>query len=460
MKRNHEKYLEKWCDKIKRKPLVIRGARQVGKSTLVRNFCNQHNLNLFEVNLERYLKLTPLFDSFNLNELLIEIEVICEKHGVLNDNSVLFLDEIQAVPQAIPALRYFYEEYPNLKVLAAGSLLEFVLSKHSFSMPVGRIEYLFMGPMTFEEFLEAKNETLLLDYLENYNFDSNFSDMVHQKLIALQRDYFLVGGMPEAVQLYVNGDSFNEISAVHSSIIETYIDDFAKYAKGQSLQILQSVFNFVGGNYGQKIKYVNIDPNVQARELKLAITLLEKAKVIFPVYCSSASGIPLSISKNDKIFKLFFLDIGLANKISKIPGLSIEKIKSIDFINKGAVAEQFIAQHLLSLENVNETPELYYWLREGKKNNAELDFVSQFNGRIFPIEVKSGAKGSLKSMHRFVFEKNSPMAVRFDLKSPSIQKVKTKIANAFDNKNISFFLLSLPLYMIGQMKRLVIRLND
>ncbi len=455
MKRFQEKYLDKWKNKTKRKPLIIRGARQVGKSTLVRNYCKKQKLNLFELNLERNLKLKSLFESYDLKELLNEIEIICGKRGIFNENSILFLDEIQAIPAAISALRYFYEDFPKLKVLAAGSLLEFVLSKHSFSMPVGRIEYCFMGPMTFEEFLTAKGKKLLLDYLENFDFNSKFSETVHQQLIALQKDYFLVGGMPEAVQLYVSGKSFEEISDVQTSILETYIDDFAKYAKGQALENLQSVFNFVGGNFGQKIKYASINPDVQSRELKYVIRLLQKAKVIFPVYCSMASGLPLSVFKKEKIYKLFFLDIGLANKISGTPNLSIEKTKSIDFINKGAIAEQFIAQHLLALENENQTPQLFYWLREGKKNNAEVDFVSQINGNIIPIEVKAGAKGSLKSLHRFVFEKNCKTAVRFDLNFPSIQNVETKIINAVDNKTINFKLFSLPIYMVGQLKRLL-----
>jgi len=455
MKRIQEKYLKKWINNLNRKPLIIRGARQVGKSTLVRNFCENQKLNLFEINLERNLKLKALFEAYDLKELLSEIEIICGKRGIFDENSILFLDEIQAIPEAIPALRYFYEDFPELKVVAASSLLEFVLSKHTFSMPVGRIEYLFMGPMTFEEFLIAKGEDFLVNYLKSFNFEIKFSETAHQRLLSLQKDYFMVGGMPEAVQLYVLGTSFGEISDVQSSIIETYIDDFAKYAKGQYLENLQTVFNYVGGNYGQKVKYVNINPDVQSREIKFAVALLEKAKVIFPVYCSLASGLPLKVFKKEKIYKLFFLDIGLANKILGISNLSLDKIKNMQFINKGAMAEQFIAQHLLALQNEKQTPQLYYWLREGKKDNAEVDFLMHFTDSIIPIEVKSGAKGTLKSLHRFVFEKKSKTAVRFDLNCPTVQQVKTKIANAVDNKTIDFKLISLPIYMVGELKRLL-----
>ncbi len=455
MKRIQEEYLEKWLTKKRRKPLVIRGARQVGKSTLVRNFAVAHNLNIFEVNLERHLKLTSLFESLDLTGILREIENICGKYGILNDDSILFLDEIQAIPSAIPALRYFFEDYPNLRVITAGSLLEFVLSKHSFSMPVGRIEYLFMGPMSFEEFLAAKNEDYLLNQMRAYNIHDTFSETIHEKIIILLKDYFIVGGMPEAVQSYVDESPFEETVAVHTSIIETYIDDFAKYSKGQMLQTLQSVFNYVGGNTGIKTKYSNIDPDIRSRELKLAVGLLEKAKVVFPVYHSASSGIPLSVGRKMKTYKLFFLDIGLMNKICGIPNTSPENIKRVDFINKGAVSEQFIAQHLLGMGAYNETPQLFYWIRENINNNAELDFVIQHKSQIVPVEVKAGSKGSLKSLHRFVFEKKVDIAVRFDLNMPSIQNVETKIVNSVESENINFMLLSLPIYMVGQMRRLL-----
>ncbi len=449
MKREVEKVLDKWYKKEKSKPLIIRGARQVGKSTLVRMFASSQKINLFEVNLERHIALKGLFENFNMKEILNEIEIICNKRGILKKNTIIFLDEIQAIPEAIAALRYFYEEYPNLKVVAAGSLLEFVLLEHSFSMPVGRIEYLFMNPMSFNEFLEAKNEIILLDYIKNYNFENIFSDTIHEKLLSLGRDYFLVGGMPEAVQAYIDNQQFDDISAIHTSIIQTYLDDFAKYAGINTLQTLQKVFNYVGISPGVKTKYSNIDSDIQSRELKKAINLLEKAKVIFRVTCSTANGIPLSFSQKEKIYKLFFLDIGLMNRMSKISNMSINKVKEIDFINKGVIAEQFIAQNLMTMLPHNETPELFYWLREGKLNNAELDFIIQHQDFILPIEIKAGKKGTLKSLHRFMFEKKGNLALRFDTNKPSLQQTKTTIANSQENVEVSYDLISLPFYMVN-----------
>jgi len=192
--RECENTLAKWLTKSSRKPLVIRGARQVGKSTLVRKFCREENLDLFEVNLERNLRLVDLFRDFEIDVLLDEIEIICGKRGARGEKSVVFLDEIQAIPEAIPALRYFHEDYPDLKVVSAGSLLEFILSEHSFSMPVGRVEYLFVNPMTFPEFLKASKEEFLLERVNAYEPGRSFSKTAHDKLVALLKDYFLEGG--------------------------------------------------------------------------------------------------------------------------------------------------------------------------------------------------------------------------------------------------------------------------
>ncbi|NOY75828.1 MAG: ATP-binding protein [Kiritimatiellaeota bacterium] len=447
--RECENTLAKWLTKSSRKPLVIRGARQVGKSTLVRKFCREKNLDLFEVNLERNLRLVDLFRDFEIDALLDEIEIICGKCGARGEKSVVFLDEIQAIPEAIPALRYFHEDYPDLKVVSAGSLLEFILSEHSFSMPVGRVEYLFVNPMTFPEFLKASKEEFLLEHVNAYEPGRSFSKTAHDKLVALLKDYFLVGGMPEAVQFQVDGADWSEVSGVHSSIIETYLDDFAKYAKGKALHILHKVFNYVGTAPGRKIKYSNIDGDSPARDVKHAVDLLIKAKIIFPVYHSSASGIPLLAGVNDKVYKLFFLDVGLMNRLSKTTGISIERLKEIDFINKGDIAEQFIAQNFLASISVNEAPMLHYWLREGRSNNAEVDFVLQDNDAILPVEVKAGALGAMKSLHRFVYEKGVTHALRFDLSLPSSHKVNTRIATPSGGVEVEYDLLSLPLYMVG-----------
>lgn len=452
MKRFAEDTLNTWYRRKSRKPLVVRGARQVGKSTLVRGFAQKHNLTLHEINLERYPELENIFKRMDTAEILRELEFISGKGKITANNSLLFLDEIQAAPLAIKALRYFYEDHPDLPVIAAGSLLEFTLADHSYSMPVGRIEYLFTGPMTFEEFLTARDEPQLLQLIRSYDFQSPFPVTAHQKLLNYQREYLLTGGMPEAVLRYIENRDFDEVLNVHSSIVQTYRDDFAKYARGSDLNRLHRVFDYVPSAAGEKIKYRNIDENEQSRELRKAIDLLEKAGVVSCVYHSKVSGLPIKAGMNSKVFKMFFLDVGLMNYICGIRNISLQQLEKREFINEGKMAEQFIHQHLLRIGRQMEKPQSFYWLREGRSANAEVDFVIQEAGQILPVEVKAGKSGALRSLLRFMAEKRPGTAVRFDLNPPSVMDVSHKVTG--QDGEVEFRLISLPLYMVEQLPRL------
>ena len=447
--------LEKWFSQDRRKPLVIRGARQVGKSTLVRLFAEKHGLNLFEVNLERYSRFDEVFKRLDVKEILTEIEYFTGQGKINQENSLIFLDEIQSAPHAIKALRYFYEDFPQIPVIAAGSLLELTLSDHSFAMPVGRMEYLFLGPMSFEEFLLAGPETQLLDLLNSFDFTNAFPQSAHRRLLELLRAYLLVGGMPEAVKEFLSSKHLEDVIRVHSSLLETYRDDFGKYARGGDLLRIQKVFDHTPLAVGEKVVYRKIDGEAQSRETKKAIDLLAKAGIISRVHHASASGIPLRAGKKDKVFKLYFLDVGLMNRMCGIDHLPVSGFENdVPFINKGKMAEQFIAQHLLSMGFPHETPQLHYWLREGRAANAEVDFLIQAGGRILPIEVKAGKTGSLKSLHQFIHEKKQNSAVRFDFSPPSQMAVEHKIVSGGRTERVRFELLSLPLYMVGQTIRL------
>ena len=231
MRRKAEARLRSWIESKSRKPLVIGGARQVGKSTLMRQFAAESGLILHEINLERYATLVDVFQTFDIERILEELEFIIQKGSILKSGGILFLDEIQAVPSAIQALRYFYEDHPGLPVVAAGSLLETVLSKHALSMPVGRIEYLFLHPMTFEEVLEARGQNDLMKLLQEYDSSRAFPETAHDRLLELQRKYFVVGGMPEAVDRFIETNSFDEVCEVQAAILNTYRDDFSKYSR-------------------------------------------------------------------------------------------------------------------------------------------------------------------------------------------------------------------------------------
>jgi len=454
MRRYAEDDMTRWFSKPRRKPLVIRGARQVGKSTLVRNFAMKQGLTLYEINLERHRKLNALFGEACTAEVIRELTYTCNWGSIRSEKSLLFLDEIQATPDAIGFLRYLYEDFPELAVVAAGSLLEFSLEKHDYSMPVGRIEYLFLGPMTFSEFLLARGEEDLAALLSSF-VGTALPSTAHERLLRLFRDYLFIGGMPEAILADCQGEDSSDVADVHSSIIETYIDDFGKYARDSQLTRLQTVFTYVPRGAGRKVIYSRIDPHSQARDLKPVVDLLLKARVILAAYHCDGNGAPLRAEVDWRVRKLYFLDVGLLNSVCGAQHISIERLRAGCFINEGVLAEQFTAQHLLFASRRSVTPELNYWLREGKSNNAEIDFLLISDGRVVPVEVKGGKAGSLKSLHRFMHDKHLPEAVRLDLNLPSEQEVDVGFRLGKGTGRVRYKLRSAPVYIAEHLPRLL-----
>ncbi len=454
MYRKQLEFLETWLRNKNRKPVIIRGARQVGKSTLVELFAREQQKALRLVNLERHPALSSVFSTKDPQQIIQQLEFL-PNMGRVGADSFLFLDEIQAVPEAIPALRYFYEDLPELPVVSAGSLLEFALTDHTFSMPVGRVQYLHMGPMTFSEFLLAVGEERLNDFITHYKLGQTVGEVVHQRLLELLRSYYYVGGMPEAVVVFAETRSYKSVSEVHNSIIETYRDDFPKYAGTRNLSRMLNVFNFAARNIGIKIKYSNISTRDQSITIKKDIELLAMARVISKVIHSHCSGLPLQADVEEKVYKLLFLDVGLMNAICGLDWRSISQMEEIKLVNQGAVAEQFIGQHLQAMLADSPNRELNYWLREGRSSNAELDFVIALGGDIIPIEVKSGATGSLKSLHQFMGSKPAPVAVRFDTQLPSVQQIDTVINMNKQREQVKYQLISLPLYLVERLECIV-----
>ena len=454
MNREQLQFLHDWLKEKNRKPLIIRGARQVGKSTLVELFAKNNKETLLNINLERYPELAPIFSGKNPTEIIQQLEFL-PNMGEINKNALLFLDEIQAVPEAIPALRYFYEDKPEIPVICAGSLLEFVLSDHSFSMPVGRIQYLHMGPMTFTEFLDAAGEEKLASFIMNYTPDQKIGEIVHNRLSSLLRSYYYIGGMPEAVAVFADSQSYKNVSKVHNSIIETYQEDFSKYAGSRNLIRMRNVFNFVARNIGKKIKYSNISTQDQSGTLKKDIELLTMARIIGKITHSHCSGLPLQADLEEKVYKTLFLDVGLMNAVCDLNWHIVSQMDDIKLINEGAIAEQFIGQHLQHLLADSPNRDLTYWLREGRSSNAELDFVIGIAGSIIPIEVKAGSAGKLKSLHQFMGQKKAPFAIRFDSSLPSVHPINTVINIGKERKDVNYPLISLPLYLIERLEFIV-----
>ncbi|MEN8219767.1 MAG: AAA family ATPase [Pseudomonadota bacterium] len=369
MKRAQLNYLRKWKDKKTRKPLVIRGARQVGKSYLVRQFAQTSRLELLEINLELNDDYIACFQSKQPKQIITLLELKASQK-VIPGKTLIFLNEIQAAPQVLAALRYFYEILPQLHIIAAGSLLEFILEEHSLSMPVGRIEYMHLGPLKFKEFLEGIGKGQLRKFLEEYHSSTPFPVVVHDELMKMFKLYLAIGGMPEAIQIYNDTGSLLEVDMIKQSILLTYRDDFSKYRRRFKHTRMQKVFQKLPFQIGKKLKYINLEPNEKSADLKKALHLLELARIYYPVYHTAANGIPLRAQTNEKMQKPLFLDVGLLTKACGVSYVDIDAANEVTLINLGSLCEQFIGQHLLYTKPCYEEPELFYWCREKRQSSA------------------------------------------------------------------------------------------
>lgn len=450
--RNAELELKKWHGGKNRKPLVIRGARQVGKSTLVREFAKRYGIELFEINMERHYRLDEIFATLDVAKILRELEFSCGK-GML-DKGLVFLDEIQATPNAIKALRYFYEERPDLAIIAAGSLLEFTLNESGFSMPVGRICYLHLQPLSFEEYLKAIGKNDLSKLISGWLPPEPFPESAHLRLMDHFSDFLLVGGMPEAVAVFASGGGLEACVESHHSILETYRDDFGKYATKIQVGRLRKLLDYVPMAVGEKFSYAHAIPDERAKDVRQALEMLATAGIVTLVHHSDANGLPLGAEAETCVFKPFFLDVGLMNAVCGVRSISLETMRAYRFVNEGKMAEQFVGQQLLTGGDYYRHPRLHYWLRGGRRANAEIDFLIEAAPSIIPVEVKSGASGSLKSLHQFVAVKKSPFALRLDLNAPSLQQISVSALTPGGSKKADYPLYSLPLYLACQAERI------
>ncbi len=390
MKRIAESQLHKWSASDRRKPLIIRGARQVGKTWLVEHFASECFDGFVNVDLEKRRDLHQIFDGqLDPENILKRLEL--EYGRIHAGKTLLFFDEIQACPRAITALRYFYEQVPRLHVIAAGSLLEFAFG--TISIPVGRVQYLQLYPMSFYEYLLAIGHEVMAD-LVTRPVDQD-DPGIQKRILDELPNYFFVGGMPECVEVYRNKRSLVETFRVQTEILDTFRDDFSKYTPQVDKTCLDAVFLNAARRVGEQIKYTRLDDGHTGPTNRKAFELLVKARVLHKIPTCDPSGLPLGASVNPKKFKTAVLDIGLLQRLCQVPvELELRK-KNLLAMYKGKLAEQFVAQELL----VWHSSELYYWSRETRGSNAEIDYLVVRDGTIYPVEVKSGASGSLRSLH-------------------------------------------------------------
>lgn len=451
MKRRALAYLKQWVESPDRKPLIIRGARQVGKTWLARYFVKNIGKQLIEINFEKQPHLKSLFSSNDPKQIVKNIEAAI-KQTITAEECVLFLDEIQVVPEILAKCRWFYEDMPELPVIIAGSLLEFILQDHEFSMPVGRISYLHLEPLSFEEFLLANDEMHLYQFINDFQWENGIPELLHQQLMKLFKEYIIVGGMPAAVSSWIKQKSLEQVNHIHYELFATYRDDFSKYSKKIENTILEESVLAVSKMVGQKFVYSRISQQRSFVHLKEAIDLLEKARLCHKVNATAANGIPLGAEMNNKYFKCILLDVGLVSAQLGINLNQIESIEEIDLINQGGISEQVVGQLLRCLFSFYIEPKLYCWSREKKGAEAEIDYVIQHQQSIIPVEVKSGSAGSLKSLHIYMAEKEFDQAIRINANFPRIENIDSLTPS---KKTAKYQLLSLPFYLLEQLHRLI-----
>ena len=449
MIRNAVYALKSWYSRKQRKPLLIRGARQVGKTTLVRMFCEVEHIQLVEINCEKPWGFMHLVEKLDPGKVIQAIEF--EFNITINPtNSLFFFDEVQNTPSILKLLRYFYEDFPEYKVITTGSLLEFVLDEPQFSIPVGRLELMYLSPFSFEEFLRATREQSALDIIEVFQLGDDIDQHIHLKLTQLLRRYVAIGGMPEVIDAYIQNLSMVELERIKNSIIDTFKLDFHKYKKNTNPKLLSIIFDSLPTQIGAKIKYTNIDKTYKSNDIGKALHQLCLAKVITKAFNTGCNGVPLGAEKKERFFKCFMLDIGLIHTQLKLNPFEINETDELNYINKGALSEQLIAQELLTQSECFIKPELYYWAREKKAASSEVDFVIANNKRqIIPVEVKAGSTGSMRSLQIMIIEKSLCHAFRFNSLPPSIFHEERDTVKG----KSKFTLYSLPHYLSGQLLR-------
>lgn len=392
-----QQQLDRWFSAKRRKPLIVRGARQVGKTWLVEHAASSQCRDLVTLDLEKRRDLHALFGD-NLDPVtivrLLEVEL---GKRLIPGQAVLFFDEIQACPRAIMALRYFYESMPDLHVIAAGSLLEFALGE--ISMPVGRVQYLHLHPMTFREYLMGLGNEVGAEMAGLH--PAGVEPSIQKKLLEELKTYFFVGGMPESVAAFAGSNSLIESFRVQAEIIHAYRDDFSKYRPRVDPDCLDTVLLNTARQVGDQIKYTTLDRARTGATNRRAFDLLRRARLIHKIASSQPVGLPLGAHANEKSFKAALVDIGLLQNLCQLPVDQALREKDLLAMYRGKLAEQFVAQELLALHSDH----LFYWAREARGSTAEVDYLTVREGNIMPVEVKSGTGGSLRSLHMLLMER-------------------------------------------------------
>ena len=445
-KRQVDAQLLQWKDSPRRKPLLIRGAHQVGKSTAVRELGKSFPFYL-EINLEKQPALRDLFTEN------IDVKKTCERLSgtlgvpIVPGETLLFIDEIQTSVEAIMSLRYFKEDYPELHVIAAGSLLEFTLDELP-SFAVGRIRSLYMYPFSFDEFLLAQGMSMQLDLKRMSSAANPLPAAAHLAMVEQLRSFYLVGGLPAAVTEWIESHSYIEVARVHSDILDTYQDDFAKYAKRVSPALLRQVLRSVALQAGTKFTYAQVSQDAKSAAVKEALSLLTLAGLIAPVTHSDAHGVPLGAEEHQNYRKYLFFDVGVMQTLLSNSASDTLLSNEVDFVNKGGLSEMFAGLELMKYADCFRRSELYYWQHMSRNGNAEVDYLRESEGKIVPMEVKASTRGGMQSLWLFMRKYKLHTAVRTSLENFGAMDFFDKYADDDDADAIRHVEI-VPLYALS-----------
>lgn len=424
--------LEVWKNRVGRKPLIVKGARQVGKTWLMKEFGHRHFEKVLYVNFEKTKRLQSLFElDFDIKRLQIALQA---ETGITitPENTLIIFDEIQSAPGALNALKYFYEDAPELYIIAAGSLLGVALHAHT-SFPVGKVEFMDLYPMSYYEFLEAMGEKNILEILKSN--DWQLITTFKSKYIELLKHYYFVGGMPEAVSVFKKNYDFKSVRYVQKNILDAYEQDFSKHAPTELVPRIRMVWNSIPSQLAKENKkfiYGVLKEGGRAKEFELAIEWLVNCGQVHKVFRASKPSIPLKAYEDRSAFKLYLVDIGLLAAMGDIDANTLLEGNSIFNEFKGAITEQFVLQQLVNDEN----NAIYYWTSE--RSTSELDFLVQNSGSVLPLEVKAEENLQAKSLKVF-YQKYNP---------------KISIRTSMSDYRRQDWLINLPLYAIIELKNI------
>jgi predicted AAA+ superfamily ATPase len=444
--RNIESELERWAKNPQRKPLVLRGARQTGKTFAINSFAKANFQSFVYLNLEKVSDLSLFKDPTSAKDCIERIE-LRTGISIVPGQTLLFIDEIQQSPVAMQQLRFFYEEVPDLHVIAAGSLLEVFLSEKHFEIPVGRVEYRYLYPCRFDEFLGAVAPKSLYQKYSEIDLSLTPDDFLHAELTNYLRKYVAIGGMPEAVAVFQSKQSTGDVFPVHSSLIQGFKDDVYKYSSSAMVKYLEHVLAHAPKYVGKAITYERFaGSDFRSREISGAFKTLELARLLKLAFPTFSVVLPVEANYR-RSPKLLFLDVGLCVSAFKATELVLNESTLSDLF-RGQIAEQYVGQALMAQTSVEET-DINYWLRDKRGASAEVDFVIGLKGVVVPIEVKSGSHGKMRSLHQFIEQSKASLGVRVYNGKLLLEEVKT-------TQGTPYKLLSVPFYLMDRLPAILL----